>query len=320
MNLRQISRVAASLALLLSSATSLFAQEKVSAFATKMVSLNSTIQKKHAKWVAVETSVSQLSPVELKYLVGFNNLKIKAEPVPEMQSLAAPASVDWRDNGFVTPVRDQKKCGSCWAFAMTGALESNVIIAKDKPSQNLDLSEQVFISCGGVGSCNGGTLNADYLVSSGLPPEKYYPYAAVDGDCSSAQAGWEKAAEKIGSWGSVSAKLSSIKSALAKYGPLPTAMWVYEDFMHYKTGVYSYVSGKKLGGHAILLVGYNDGEQYFIVKNSWNTKWGEDGYFKIAYSELTSDVSFGMMTLAYRPATDLKSIPPRIEPVMMQRP
>ena len=98
----------------------------------------------------------------------------------------------------------------------------------------------------------------------------------------------------------MSKKLATIKTALIKYGPLPTAMMVYEDFMHYKTGVYSYTTGKKLGGHAILLVGYNDDGQYFILKNSWDTGWGENGFFRIAYSEMNSVVSLGLSTIAYR--------------------
>ena len=76
-------------------------------------------------------------------------------------------------------------------------------------------------------------------------------------------------------------------------------MMVYEDLMHYKSGIYSHVTGEKLGGHAVLLIGYNDTEEYFIVKNSWSTNWGEEGYFKIAYSEVKYPIMFGMSTIAY---------------------
>jgi C1A family cysteine protease len=200
----------------------------------------------------------------------------------------------------VTGVRNQKKCGSCWAFALTAGLESYVLRTQNKPGKDVDLSEQVMVSCSGVGSCNGGTLDADYLQSTGLPLETDYPYTATDGNCSSASPGWEKTAYKIGGWNSVSHTLASMKSALVKYGPLPTAMWVYEDFMHYKSGVYSYTTGKKLGGHAVVIVGYNDAEQYFTVKNSWGPGWGEDGFFRIAYSEITDSVGFGFSTIAYQ--------------------
>ena len=139
-----------------------------------------------------------------------------------------------------------------------------------------------MLSCSGTGSCNGGRLNAGYLEKSGLPPEKFYPYTATNGTCSDLIEGWQNEAYKIGDYKSVWRNESSLKKALVKYGPLPTAMMVYEDFMHYKSGIYSHVTGKKLGGHAVMLIGYNDAEEYFIVKNSSSVKWGEEGYFKIA--------------------------------------
>ena len=296
---------ASALTLLAALSAASFAQESnPGALESQLSELNAVIKQKGAKWVAGETPLSRLSLEDLLRRVGTSMLKIHAQPVPETGALAAPSKLDWRSNNgnFVSPVKDQKKCGSCWAFAMTAGLESNVLLKRSALGGDVDLSEQVLVSCSGIGSCNGGTLDADYLQKTGLPPERYYPYTATDGDCASAQDGWEKEASKIGSWGSVPQKLASIKSALAKYGPLPTAFYVYEDFKNYKSGVYSYVSGKKLGGHAVLLVGYNDDEQYFIVKNSWSGKWGEDGYFKIAYSEMDNKVNFGLMTIAYKSA------------------
>ena len=87
--------------------------------------------------------------------------------------------------------------------------------------------------------------------------------------------------------------VDALKNALSTHGPLVTTFSVYEDFYDYSEGIYSYVSGGYLGGHAVLLVGYNDDEQYFIVKNSWGTWWGEDGYFRIAYSEVNGTTQFG---------------------------
>ena len=81
-------------------------------------------------------------------------------------------------------------------------------------------------------SCDGGTLDADFLQSTGLPPDKYYPYTATDGSCSDAAPGWKKDASHIRTWASVKPRLASIKSALKKYGPLPTTMMVYADLMH----------------------------------------------------------------------------------------
>jgi C1A family cysteine protease len=185
---------------------------------------------------------------------------------------------------------------------MTGGLEAYVLRTQNMPGQDINLSEQVMISCSGVGSCQGGRINPTFLKTTGLPLEEAYPYTATDGTCESAAAGWQDSTYKIGNWGSVSKSVSALKTALNKYGPMPVAMMVYEDFMHYKNGIYSYTTGKQLGGHAVLLVGYNDDEQSFTVKNSWDKGWGEQGFFRIAYSELSSSVNFGMSAVAYYPS------------------
>ncbi len=269
----------------------------------RIAALQEAIDGKGAAWIAGETDISGLSEKDWKYLVGLNFEPVDAPPLPEFSMTEVPVSFDWRDNegNFVTPARNQKKCGSCWAFAMTGALESYGLLQKGTPGVDLDLSEQVMLSCSGAGSCNGGRLTATYLQRTGLPGEEVYPYTATDGSCSAAGEGWQAGAQKIGGWGSVTRSIDKMKAALLKYGPLPTAMYVYEDFMHYKSGVYSYVEGKRLGGHAVLLVGYNDEEGYFIVKNSWDKGWGEDGFFRIAYSEVAGKSYFGMSTIAYWP-------------------
>ena len=77
-------------------------------------------------------------------------------------------------------------------------------------------------------------------------------------------------------------------------------MEVYSDFFYYSTGVYHYTTGTYEGGHVILIVGYDDVNQYFICKNSWGTGWGERGFFRIAYSELNSVTQFGDYTIAYQ--------------------
>jgi len=287
--------------LILSAQTASIYGQTAETRAGEIARLQDQIERNSGKWVAGETSVSNLPESEWLNLVGLSVTAIKADPLPETYR-ALPASMDWRsENGnYVTNVRHQQKCGSCWAFAMAGALESYVLRTRNMPGVDLDLSEQVMLSCSGAGTCQGGQLNANFLQKTGLPAESAYPYTAADGTCSSAAAGWQKTAYKIDGWGSVSQSLSSIKSALASYGPLPIAMMVYEDFMHYKSGVYTYTTGKRLGGHAVILVGYNDQERYFIVKNSWGTGWGENGFFRIDYSELNSSVSFGLSAIAYK--------------------
>jgi C1A family cysteine protease len=289
-------------AALLSLSVPAFSQQALSGdLKDQIQSVQDAIKKKGARWTAGESAVSAARE-DWKYLVGFNFEPVNAEPIELQAAAELPPAIDWRaSNGnYVTAPRSQKKCGSCWAFAMTAGLEAYTLLKHNTPDVDLDLSEQVMLSCSGAGSCKGGQLSAGFLQKTGLPEESAYPYTATDGDCAAASAGWQATARKVGAWGSVSKKLDVIKAALIKYGPLPTAMMVYEDFMLYKAGVYSYTTGKKLGGHAILLVGYNDDGQYFILKNSWDTGWGEGGYFRVAYSEMSSVVNFGLSTIAYR--------------------
>jgi hypothetical protein len=173
------------------------------------------------------------------------------------------------------------------------------------PNTDLNLAEQVLLSCGSSGSCAGGYIDraSDYLRDMGLPLETCYPYTGTDGRCNNACANWTASAYKTQGWSWVATHaptVDALKTALNTYGPLVTTMDVYADFFNYASGIYSYVSGSYQGGHAVLLVGYDDPGQYFIVKNSWGIYWGEAGYFRIAYSQLASVVDFGWWTIAYQ--------------------
>ncbi len=302
-NIKVLAALSAAVLAFLAGNTPSFAAPLSGSVKDQIATIQSLIQKNGAKWVAGETSISRLPREEWKFRVGLDYQPITAPPIEETEvSAPLPPSLDWRDNNgnYVTGVRDQAKCGSCWAFALTAGLESNVLRSQNTGITDIDLSEQVMLSCSGTGSCNGGRLNANYLENTGLPIEAAYPYTATDGSCDAAAPGWQSSAYKIGSWGSVSGHLSALQKALNTYGPLPTAFYVYEDFMYYKSGIYTHTTGSRLGGHAVLLVGYNDAEQYFIVKNSWGPDWGENGFFRIAYSELDTFVNFAMSTIAYQ--------------------
>jgi C1A family cysteine protease len=231
--------------------------------------------------------------------------KMPSKPVAKLRAVkTVPASYDWRTTGMVSGVRDQGNCGSCWAFAAVGALEAAYKI-KGQVTSDWDMSEQILVSCSSSNEgCNGGYMDttADFLKDTGTGPETCFPYSQTDASCSKACADWKITSYKITSWGyasSIQPDIESIKTALVNYGPLPTTMYVYSDFMFYESGVYKYTSGSLEGGHAILIVGYDDAGQYFIVKNSWGPSWGESGYFRIGYSELTSKTLFGEETLYY---------------------
>lgn len=216
---------------------------------------------------------------------------------------------DWRNvdgKNYVTPVRNQGQCGSCWAFSVVGALESLALIELDMPGTDLDLSEQTLLSCSIAGDCvKGGLLDtaAEYIQKSGLPKEQCYPYLAYNTECGliCKESFGFHSSYNIKNWVYISKgtapDLNLLKSMLASLGPLSVEYLVYEDFYYYQSGIYSYTSGDFQGEHGVVLVGYDDREQYFIVKNSWGEDWGEDGYFRIAYSEVGSVVKFAWNTI-----------------------
>ncbi len=176
------------------------------------------------------------------------------------------------------------------------------------PNYNLDLAEQILISCYNTNGCSGGSLSgaSSYIKTVGLPLESCFSYRAYDANdgansvlCSEACDNWEQNTYTILDYGSVSKTVSAIKEALVNFGPLVTTFNVYSDFFSYNGGIYSYTTGTYQGGHAVLIVGYDDVNQCFIVKNSWGTGWGESGYFRIDYSELNTIISFGSGTITY---------------------
>lgn len=290
-----------------------------------LAGINAAIQSKGARWLAGETSVSRLLPEERMNLLGL----IEPEGLDEawatalddpqgMKAAALPSKLDWRSyNGgsYVTPVRDQGLCGSCWAFAATAAMESKLLMAYNTPGDDLNLAEQIMVSCSSAGNCGGGYIDwaSSFLRDIGTPLEECFPYSASNDNCGNACGNWLSYTYNISGWRWVSTgspTVDGLKNALYSYGPLVTTMYVYSDFFVYKTGVYSYASGSYQGGHAILLMGYDDGDQCFIAKNSWGKGWGESGYFRIAYSQLKSAVTFGKYTIAY----DGQMPPPPSEP------
>jgi hypothetical protein len=291
--------------------------------AAEIDDIKAAIVAKHAKWTAKDTPLHQMDPA-LRRIRSSLILPTLATATPASkttlsQPLTAPgAGLDWRNFGginYVTAAKDQKDCGSCWAFASTGALESYTLI-HGAFNTTLDLSEQIMISCSGAGSCNGGTLDgaANFNQQTGLPTDSMDPYVDGNGVCTKATANWQSVTDKIAAWewinSSSAPNITTVKNALYTYGPLVASMKVYSDFSTYSGGVYSYTTGPYEGAHAILIIGYADdatvsGGGYFIVKNSWGQKWGEPfanqtgGYFRIAYSETTSPVQFAQNVLAY---------------------
>ncbi len=264
------------------------------------------IKEKKGKWIAADTAISKLSQDERKNRLGaLLPSATGREKKLLIPSASLPIYLDWRNyagNNYVTPIKDQGTCGICWAFATTAALESNVLISQNTPSVILDLSEQVLTSCANVGTCSGGLIDAasDFIRDNGLPQESCYPYIASDGICSNACSNWLTDSYKITDWYLVDPTVNAIKYAVYNLGPVVTLMAAHTDFFYYSSGIYSHVWGGFQGYHAATIIGYDDAEQYFIVKSSWGTDWGETGYFRVGYSEISADTIFGVWSIVYQ--------------------
>ena len=196
-----------------------------------------------------------------------------------------PETFNWLDLGFVTSVKHQSSpqpCGSCWAFGGVAAMESLYLIHNDMPGVDLDLSEQLLVSCS-PGGCSGYTDSgtAKWLRNTGTVDEACFPYVAEELPCEDRCADWQSRIQKIDDYKYLATGEAYVKSALYNQGPLPVSMFVYEDFRYYyEGGVYQQTTGRMLGGHMLLLIGWSGSgdEGYWVVKNSWGTEWGMNGF------------------------------------------
>ncbi len=242
-------------------------------------------------------TLRQDEDARVKFLLAHPDMRRVLPDIKNIQ-LACSASLgswDWRNYGKVTPIRHQT-CGNCWAFAATAAYESAQLMRNNAMT---DESEQYINDCAttddgnDAGSCNGGlAANAmQHMVRVGDATEASDPYTGNDKICTNPATPMKAIA-----WGYVDpavdfASRDKIKQALCTYGPLTTRMRVVSDAIFAYTGgtppndVYNehVNSDSDGGGHAVLIVGWDDTRGAWLIKNSWDTDWGENGFGWIGY-------------------------------------
>lgn len=200
-----------------------------------------------------------------------------------------PDAFSWRDiNGtdYTTGVKNQEPCPSCEAYALCAALET-MMQYQHGERFNPDLSEAHLFFCAG-GTCKWGvnvSHAAQYLVEHGVPDEGCFPdpHRRTDQPCNDTLPGWENRTVQIRDWGWAPRDETAIKEALIEHGPLTICIWVYKDFLYYDGGVYRHTWGRLDGGHLVTLMGYDDDMEAWLVKNSWGSSWGNNGWVWMGY-------------------------------------
>jgi cathepsin L len=265
----------------------------------------------HNTHVAGHNQFSDWSHVEYKSMLGYVRGERDVRNVQIFDESMNADSLNWVDAGAVTPVKDQGQCGSCWAFSTTGSLEGAHFVAS---GELLSFSEQQLVDCatiryGNMG-CNGGLQDSAYkYYEAGYDAmlESAYKYTSGGGDDSTKCLYEASQASNVTVQSYVDVTPSNPSQMMAALNTQPLAVAIEADKMVFQTYHSGVLTSSKCGtnlDHAVLAVGYGteDGNDYWLVKNSWNTTWGDQGYIKLGRN--SSDGICGVQIDPNQPTTN----------------